>query len=195
MNMTVWSVDIEMLSYWHIGSGKGQGADVDAVVLKDENDLPYIPGRTIKGLFREAFSTLRDCELCGKDVLLSLFGDEGKTRNSTQGRLIFANAVLNDADKCWLLSEDGSPCRAVLYDCFSSTKIDKNGIAEDHSLHTIEATVPLTLCTEISMYSANDEDETERYIKKACSLIRVLGLNRNRGMGRCRFTLTGRRDV
>ena len=39
---------------WHCGSGLAAGADVDALVIKDSDGLPYIPGKTMKGLLREA---------------------------------------------------------------------------------------------------------------------------------------------
>ena len=45
---------IEMLSDWHIGfQGLDSATDADAFVLKDEKQLPYIPGKTIKGLLRD----------------------------------------------------------------------------------------------------------------------------------------------
>lgn len=45
---------------WHCGSGLAAGADVDALVVKDKNRLPFIPGKTIKGLVREAM-----CDIIG----------------------------------------------------------------------------------------------------------------------------------
>lgn len=39
---------IEFFSNWHCGSGLAAGADVDALVVKDCNGLPYVPGKTIK---------------------------------------------------------------------------------------------------------------------------------------------------
>ncbi len=41
-------------SYWHIGSGVGAEAVADAQVLRDGDGLPLVPGRTVKGLLREA---------------------------------------------------------------------------------------------------------------------------------------------
>ena len=39
---------------WHCGSGLAAGADVDTLVVKDKNGLPFVPGKTLKGLIREA---------------------------------------------------------------------------------------------------------------------------------------------
>lgn len=45
---------IQFYSPWHCGSGLSAGADVDELVIKDKNGMPFVPGKTIKGLMREA---------------------------------------------------------------------------------------------------------------------------------------------
>ena len=50
---------IEFHTDWHCGSGLAAGADVDALVVKDKNGMPFIPGKTIKGLVREAVEEIR----------------------------------------------------------------------------------------------------------------------------------------
>lgn len=60
------NITIRFFSQWHCGSGTSAGADVDELVVKDKNGMPYIPGKTLKGLIREAvedyvsFSSQRD---------------------------------------------------------------------------------------------------------------------------------------
>ena len=49
---------IELHTWWHCGSGQSAGADVDALVIKDKNGMPFIPGKTIKGLLRDAAEEL-----------------------------------------------------------------------------------------------------------------------------------------
>ena len=49
---------LEFFSYWHCGSGLSAGADVDLLTIKDEDGFPFVPGKTIKGLLREASETL-----------------------------------------------------------------------------------------------------------------------------------------
>lgn len=48
---------IELHSFWHPGTGRGDGAAADAVVHRGADGLPELPGRTVKGLLRAA------CEL------------------------------------------------------------------------------------------------------------------------------------
>ena len=61
--MTICILEFKLSSYWHIGSGTGADAVVDAVVARDGDGLPVIPGRTIKGLLRDAMqmATLSNC--------------------------------------------------------------------------------------------------------------------------------------
>jgi CRISPR/Cas system CMR subunit Cmr4 (Cas7 group RAMP superfamily) len=41
-------------SEWHCGSGLSSGSDLDALVVKDAEGFPFIPGKTLKGLLKEA---------------------------------------------------------------------------------------------------------------------------------------------
>ncbi len=52
--MPTCTLKFELSSYWHIGSGLGSDAIADAVVVRDVDQLPVLPGRTIKGLLRDA---------------------------------------------------------------------------------------------------------------------------------------------
>ena len=49
---------IEFFSQWHCGSGLSAGADIDLLVIKDKEGMPFIPGKTLKGLIREAVENL-----------------------------------------------------------------------------------------------------------------------------------------
>ena len=68
---------------------------------------------------------------------------------------------------------------------YNSTKIDENGIAEEHSLRKIEVTVPLILFAEISDLPAEYSPQMEKCLK----FIKRLGTNRNRGLGRCNISI------
>ena len=47
-------LEIRFHGYWHPGTGRGDGASADAIVHRDEGALPFLPGRTVKGLLRNA---------------------------------------------------------------------------------------------------------------------------------------------
>ncbi|HHP7245702.1 MAG TPA: RAMP superfamily CRISPR-associated protein, partial [Elainellaceae cyanobacterium] len=49
-----FTVQLEFLSDWHIGSGMGRPGDVDRLVQRDRHNLPYIPAKSLTGIWRDA---------------------------------------------------------------------------------------------------------------------------------------------
>ena len=88
--MSTIKYKIEFFSNWHCGSGLAAGADVDSLVIKDQNRLPYIPGRTLKGLFRDAATILSDDE----DTIGVIFGVSGDKEDHKTGCAFFGNATI-----------------------------------------------------------------------------------------------------
>ena len=158
---------VRFLDYWHIGSGVSGGSRVDSMVLKDENNLPFIPGKTIKGLLREMAE-----EVFSKEWVIEYFGDE----ETKIGKAYFSNCYLDENTKNGIIANNLSN---NLYEIIASTKIGKSGIVEDYSLREIEVTIPLTLYGEIETI-----DDEEKFIK-LLKMVKRMGLNRNRGLGRC----------
>lgn len=173
---------IEFFSNWHCGSGLAAGADVDALVVKDSYGLPYVPGKTLKGLLREAAE-----ELNGKSNLVNkIFGMSGDEKlseadNQRVGEAFFGNATLQDGPT--IAASNLTP---YLYQTFSSTAIDENsGIAKDNTLRKIETVVPCILEGEIK----NIPVEGQSLIGEAMQLIKRMGTGRNRGYGRCKISV------
>lgn len=178
------TLNIQIHNYWHAGSGKGRGADVDAVVLKSDAGLPYLPGRTVKGLLREGLQTCEDAGLVKTGRTDALFGTaakEGKPDSSKSGLLFFGNAELPET--AWLSSSAGAPLQKALFTTLASTKIDENGIALDKTLRSIEVVVPVTLVAPIE--GPDQDSHWFEDISKACHLVRAIGSHRTRGLGRC----------
>src|SRR5277367_6418029 len=55
-------VQLKMISDWHVGSGTGCPGSVDRLVLRDEDGLPFVPAKTLTGIWRDA------CELAAFDL-------------------------------------------------------------------------------------------------------------------------------
>ena len=173
---------LTFLDYWHLSSGLSAGAKLDSSVVKDENEIPYVPGKTIKGLLREIAELLYKDDTFTKEC----FGDKGVD----MGKCYFSNATLDDATKNEIVS---NKLRDNLYDVIASTKIgEKNkenetfGIAVDDSLREIEVVIPITLQGKILDIPSQDDYEK---LQKALKMIKRMGLNRNRGLGRCEFEI------
>ncbi len=162
---------IKFLDYWHLGSGLSAGAKLDSTVVKDSNDIPFVSAKTIKGLVREIAEELYDSEFVER-----CFGGGG-VKN---GRCYFANAILDETTHKEIVS---NKLQDNLYDVIASTKID-NGIAVDNSLREIEVVIPMSFDGEILDISSEYDCEK---LAKCLKLIKRMGLNRNRGLGRCEF--------
>ena len=153
---------LKFFDYWHLSSGLSAGAKLDSTVVKDDNNLPYASGKTIKGLLRE---------------MAEEFGDI-----TAMHKAYFSNATLEKSLKDEIVS---NTLQDNLYDVIASTKIDDDGLAVDKSLREIEVVIPLTLYGEIR----DVPNDFEKSLKKFLKLIKRMGLNRNRGLGRCKFSV------
>jgi CRISPR/Cas system CSM-associated protein Csm3 (group 7 of RAMP superfamily) len=178
--------EIKFYDYWHLSSGLSAGAQLDSSVIKDENFLPFAPGKTIKGLAREMAELLSNCQFVNDcfggstDEKDKCYQDDAKNK---QGKCYFSNAIINKESAKEIIEHN---LQENLYDIIASTKIGENGIAEDNTLREIEVVVPITLQGKIT-------DIPQEYItqmKQSLKMIKRMGLNRNRGLGRCEFIVT-----
>lgn len=179
---------IQIHSYWHCGSGLAAGADMDSLVIKDINGLPYIPGKTIKGLLREAFDEIYT--LAGNqeasDDYLRLFGyldDDFESKKDVEmkkSEAFFTNATLVDKDDILR-----NRLQRFMYSSIAQTAIDKEGVAQKHSLRKMEVVVPCKLEGEI----IDVPKDMKQTLLKALRFVKNLGSNRNRGLGRCTITI------
>lgn len=167
--------DIIFHTDWHCGAGLAAGADVDVLVIKDKDGLPYVPGKTIKGLVREAVDLLYGCNIKGYEAVFGRI--EGKS-GGARSESFFTSAVLENTERQYILAHNAA---GYLYRSLASTAIDDNGIAETGSLRKIQVAVPCKLHGEIYGIDEN----MLKCIKEAMSYIKRLGQWRNRGLGRC----------
>ncbi len=80
---------IQFHDYWCTASGLSGGAKADILTLKDTDGLPYVPGRTIKGLLREAAETICafDDSMISAEQITAIFGsNDDKDENRTHGQ-------------------------------------------------------------------------------------------------------------
>ena len=158
-------------SKWHCGSGLAAGANADALVVRDENGLPYIPGKTLKGFIRQAVEEMAFFENQAPDVI-QLFGAPFTNKAET----FFSNATLIEHDA---ILADG--LTEGLFSFISQTRLTPEGIADKGSLRRIEVVVPCTL----EGYIYNVDTSQKDYIIHALPYIKAIGYHRNRGLGRC----------
>jgi CRISPR/Cas system CSM-associated protein Csm3 (group 7 of RAMP superfamily) len=175
---------ITFLSDWHAGSGLSSGADADAVVIKDKSNLPYLPGKTIKGLLKDVFEDFKEVQpdLIESNLIKNHFGEYNeKEKKSDKGSLFFSNAELCDTEK----REISSEITEFLYRNIASTQIDEKGVAKNSSLRTMEVCIPVVLHGHIEGIEAKDIP----VFVQAFKYLRHIGANRNRGLGHCKIEI------
>ena len=163
--------ELKFYDYWHLGSGLSAGAKLDSTVVKDTYDIPYAPAKTIKGLAREMAELTQE-----SSFIKRYFGAEG----IDIAQVYFTNATLDEQTHKEIVANS---MQDNLYDVIASTQIE-DGIAIDNSLREIEVVIPLSLYGEIDNIDSK-EDFTK--LANALKMIKRVGLNRNRGLGRCEF--------
>jgi len=207
MNLT-----FDIQSWWHAGTGIGRGQFADSVVNRDEYGMPYLPGRSVKGLLRSAMELAEHCGQIPIGRTLELFGsglpeiNESLSSNAdelqdkafqegrystTPGSLVFNSATLPTEWRDWAKSAGSSDKHIQhFYQIISSTAVEDTGIVKDHSLRSIEVSIPLKLGS--TLMCSNETDTTWRDdIKKVLPLIRHVGAHRNRGLGRVNVSVEG----
>lgn len=169
---------IEFHTDWHCGSGLAAGADVDALVVKDARGLPFVPGKTMKGIVREVVEELCLWTSADSEWIRRAFG----TESVEKGTMFFSNAELEKAVQDAIADQQ---LGRFIYRTIANTAIDKCGMAKPHSLRKMEVVAPCTLVGCIR----NAPEENIEEIVNALRGIKRLGQNRNRGLGRCTITV------
>lgn len=175
---------IELKSFWHAGTGVSGGTYADTIVMKDTDNLPFIPGKTLKGLLRDAANQMHsfNSDLISSNFINDVFGElpgENGSKTPNEAKSYFTDAYLSTFLANQLV--ENHQLSKSLYKVVSSTKIDSRGIAEDNSLRQIEVTIPLTLYAEI----LDVPEEYMTQLEHCFKWVKRLGVNRNRGLGRC----------
>ena len=198
--MTDHVLCFEIRSYWHAGTGRGGGALLDAKVHRDGQGLPCLPGRTVKGLVRDAMNRTESWGHVPGGITEALFGsvgaEAGQMRLETEsGALGFSDARLPDKVASWLVGQQEPAYREALFRPLYATAIDpKTGTAEPKSLRGLEVTVPLTLESHVSVLKPDRLDLIDwvAALDRSLPLVRAVGAQRSRGLGRAWVTLENR---
>lgn len=147
------TLEINISSYWHPGTGKGSGSHLDALVERDRYGLPFVSGKMLKGLFRDAVNRLEcwnrlddlkeslditaaSAENAENSLTEKLFGSksyqtdeadkasETLARDYTQaGILRFSDATFSAEMQAWLGHTEQEALRQELFRDFYSTAI------------------------------------------------------------------------
>lgn len=202
---------LDIQSYWHTGNGQGNGYHLDALCERDQDQLPMVPGRQIKGLLRQAVHraeqwgwleklALPEGPMTTHEALLFGSTNQQEERTATLPGLLFVDsALLPDAERQWLAQSDteATDLREQLFGELYSTAIESDtGSAKRYSLRGTEVCIPLTMIAELSLNTTGLEsrliEQQQAYLQSgtgwqvletALPLLDAIGAHRNRGFG------------
>lgn len=200
-------VRIAFLSPWHPGTGRGQGPGADAEASRDARGLPHLPGKTLKGLLREAAVAAASLNLVEANEVTRLFGSSFEAGDGgdvparhashpaamqVYSARMGATAAEAEQWQRWASADQPSDAnsqsgqlpasaRRHLFRTIASTKL-KDGVAADKTLRSIEVVVPMRLTARIVCV---DETSAIAVLSAAAPFVNAAGAHRSRGLGRC----------
>ena len=142
---------LRMQGYWAVGSGKGGGNEVDNRIDRDSDGLPYVPGKMLKGLIKDACIRLQNAGNKDFNFVDEVFGsvDESNSLNRTttkSGKVYISDARLSPALRFALSKTENKSAKDNMTRNIYSTAInDETGTADDKSLRGYEVAVPMDL--------------------------------------------------
>jgi CRISPR/Cas system CSM-associated protein Csm3 (group 7 of RAMP superfamily) len=205
------TLKVTMLSEWLVAGGFDRSSGADHIQVRDLEGFPYIPGRTLRGLLREA---CRAAVECGADpalghLFISLFGPEvsstssggaealSREREASSGSLAVTDALLpQEVVSAVKAVGDRRERQSLLRDFCSlvrRTAVGENGVAKEHTLRATEVSIPgLVFLAQVRV----PDSQSLQLLAFAAGLVRRLGASRYRGLGRCQMEiLVGDRPV
>ena len=180
-------IRVELLSDTCFSSGEVYNSAVDTDVFRDENGIPVIGGKRLKGCIREAAEELRDWGYM-IDVE-GIFGSKydrnsaihiSDARPEQYDQYISELSMRNDP----MLVHPSRVLDAFTY-IRTQTAVDQEGIADRNTLRSIRAIKKgLVFFAPVELRCSDEKKhEYEDQMVKICKVVRHMGLNRTRGMG------------
>lgn len=135
---------IELLSDLCAGTGEASGGAVDTAVAEDEYGIPVIPGKRIKGLFREAAEELMDHGLALAEDVDAVFGVTGGIENEVHFGTLYPNGYQNmrilleemKKDVPWASYAERRRVQEFYTTVRTQTAIGADGVADNNTLRS-----------------------------------------------------------
>jgi hypothetical protein len=191
-------LQLQIHDLWHAGGGRGHGHALDAVVVVTPQGLPYLPGRQLRGLWRDAVQCLEAWGHVPEGTTLRIFGgdadagrDDGGRRERRDGQLSLSSARLSADEEAWLCSPEGRSAVPHLFTEVFTTAINADGVALDHSLRGAQMMLPMALRADVELSSTDPAQAKADWeaLQRAAMLVQQVGASRSRGAGRATLTL------
>lgn len=188
---------IDFISTWHVGSGLGGGHLSDAILARDHDGLPVLPGRAVKGALREGAWRLALCRPDLTAAEIYFWGGRSLGTDSNQpGRLAVSAAELPSELRRELRFHPVLEREAFVRDmtCLQAqTALTQRRTVVAHSLRVLECGIPGMRFEAMLRVAAPDVDSgwLQAYFRAVCAATKSVGAHRARGLGACRIRLGG----
>ena len=181
---------IESLTGLHIGGGSQFAAigAVDSVVIKDiQDDLPMIPGSSLKGKLRSLLSKqLSDGNLPKEhnqddDRIKRLFG-HAESKNPKTSRIYFSDIFMSEESREELENSDMDATEIK----FENTITRSTGVANPRQIERAIKGIKYNMSLIYNIENEGEIEEDFKLLKMAFKLLQYdyLGANGSRGYGR-----------
>ena len=204
-------VRLKMKSDWHVGSGVGRPGNVDSLIARDAGDFPFIPAKTLTGIWRDAAETLADALDEGKgkkwaEWVNVVFGDqpalaskdEIRTEKPRSAALSISPASLSEGVRRLISKQTNSKDRRLL----SALTFIKPGVAIDERSGTARTDflrfeemartgTELVARCELNTEGWNpaQKEAAAALLLASAGLVERLGGKRRRGAGQCEMLI------
>ncbi len=181
---------IESLTGLHIGGGSQFAAigAVDSVVIKDiQDDLPMIPGSSLKGKFRSllskqlSFGNLPKEHNKDDDRIKRLFG-HAESKNPKTSRIYFSDIFMSEESREELENSDMDATEIK----FENTITRSTGVANPRQIERAIKGIRYDMSLIYNIENESEIEEDFKLLKMAFKLLKYdyLGANGSRGYGR-----------
>ena len=181
---------IESLTGLHIGGGSQFAAigAVDSVVIKDiQDDLPMIPGSSLKGKLRSLLSKQLSAGELPKghnqddDRIKRLFG-HAESKNPKTSRIYFSDIFMSEESREELENSDMDATEIK----FENTITRSTGVANPRQIERAIKGISYDMSLIYNIENESEIEEDFKLLKMAFKLLKYdyLGANGSRGYGR-----------
>lgn len=204
-------IRLTMESDWHVGSGMGRPGNIDRLIARDADDLPFVPAKTLRGIWRDACERLAlgldEAQTGAWSKLVNhLFGsqpalgDKDPTERHSdpaevplESAIQIRSATLPTSLREKLTGDKNRRLRQFLTFVKPGVKIDRrSGSAQTDMLRFEEVarkgTVLEAEC-QLHLKDAATREMASALLLASTKLVERLGGKRRRGSGRCRLEI------
>jgi hypothetical protein len=198
--MNKYKLKIKLLSDTTFGRGDGVAGIIDQEVEHDSYGLPYLRGRTLKGLLSEEcdnlIHTLTDNQKYWRDLTCKLFGISGSGLNIMAAVHIGDARLPSDLQQAvaHAIQENNLTSQQILSSLTSIRKQTaisaETGVAEAKSLRSARVVIrDLDFTSDLLFETETVEEDMLTLLAVSTLSLRHLGSGRNRGRGHVQCTL------